>query len=78
MNTTLQSQSMCVSNHDEMRAADGAVRTHYQEYASWLSAMPPERIQQKRHEAEIAFHRVGITFAVYGEDTGSERLIPST
>jgi uncharacterized circularly permuted ATP-grasp superfamily protein len=71
-----QTQSMGVSSYDEMRAADGAVRAHYQEYASWLSATPPERIRQKRHEAEIAFHRVGITFAVYGEDTGNERLIP--
>ena len=76
MNTASQTQSMGVVNYDEMRAADGAVRAHYQEYASWLAAMPPERIRQKRHEAEIAFHRVGITFAVYGEDTGTERLIP--
>ena len=24
----------------------------------------------------MLFHRVGITFAVYGEDAGAERLIP--
>ena len=35
-----------------------------------------DRIAQKRDEAERAFHRVGITFAVYGEDSGTERLIP--
>jgi uncharacterized circularly permuted ATP-grasp superfamily protein len=33
-------------------------------------------IARKRDEADIAFHRVGITFAVYGEDSGKERLIP--
>jgi uncharacterized circularly permuted ATP-grasp superfamily protein len=71
-----QSQSTSSSNFDEMRAADGSIRPHYQEYASWLSAMPPERVRQKRKEADVAFHRVGITFAVYGEETGSERLIP--
>jgi uncharacterized circularly permuted ATP-grasp superfamily protein len=76
MNTASQMQSMGVVDYDEMRAAEGVVRPHYQAYASWLAAMPPERILQKRHEAEIAFHRVGITFAVYGEDTGTERLIP--
>jgi uncharacterized circularly permuted ATP-grasp superfamily protein len=76
MQNAFQTQSMSVSNYDEMRAVDGSVRAHYQEYASWLSATPPERIRQKRREAEIAFHRVGITFAVYGEDTGNERLIP--
>ena len=62
--------------YDEMRASDAAVREHYAPFESWLSGMPPERLQQKRAEAEIAFHRVGITFAVYGEETGSERLIP--
>ncbi|MBE0621111.1 MAG: circularly permuted type 2 ATP-grasp protein [Burkholderiales bacterium] len=62
--------------YDEMRPAEGEVRPHYQVYESWLAAMPPERIRQKRNEADIAFHRVGITFAVYGEQTGSERLIP--
>ena len=33
-------------------------------------------MRQKRGEAERAFHRLGITFAVYGEDSGTERLIP--
>ena len=35
-----------------------------------------ERIARKRAEADLAFHRVGITFAVYGEEAGKERLIP--
>ena len=35
-----------------------------------------DRIGQKRDEAERAFHRIGITFAVCGEDAGTERLIP--
>ena len=30
----------------------------------------------RAREAEVAFHRVGITFAVYGEAEGTERLIP--
>jgi uncharacterized circularly permuted ATP-grasp superfamily protein len=56
---------------------DGAaVRPHYQEFSDWLSRTPADKIAQKRDEAERAFHRVGITFAVYGEDSGTERLIP--
>jgi uncharacterized circularly permuted ATP-grasp superfamily protein len=62
--------------YDEMRGADGRVREHYAAVERWLAGMPPERIQQKRREAEMLFHRVGITFAVYGDDTGTERLIP--
>ena len=59
-----------------MRAPDGAVRAHYRAFADWLDRTPNERIAQKRGEAERAFHRVGITFAVYGEQAGTERLIP--
>ena len=62
--------------YDEMYDADGSVRESYQGYANWLQSTPGEVIARKREEAEIAFHRVGITFAVYGEDTGQERLIP--
>jgi uncharacterized circularly permuted ATP-grasp superfamily protein len=36
--------------------------------AAWLAATPPERIARKRAEADALFHRVGITFAVYGEE----------
>ena len=61
---------------DEMRAADGALRPHYRAFADWLERTPPDRIAQKRGEAERIFHRVGITFAVYGEQAGTERLIP--
>jgi uncharacterized circularly permuted ATP-grasp superfamily protein len=62
--------------YDEMHAADGSVRESYRSYADWLQATPAEVITRKREEADIAFHRVGITFAVYGEDSGQERLIP--
>ncbi|WP_459761409.1 circularly permuted type 2 ATP-grasp protein, partial [Lacticaseibacillus paracasei] len=48
----------------------------YQTYRRWLSETPDERIARKRAEADIAFRRVGITFAVYGEEAGTERLIP--
>ncbi len=62
--------------YDEMQAPDGAIRPHYRAFADWLGRTPEDRIAQKRDEAERAFHRVGITFAVYGEDSGTERLIP--
>ena len=62
--------------YDEMRAGDGAIRPHYRAFADWLERTPPDRIAQKREEAERLFHRVGITFTVYGEAAGTERLIP--
>ncbi|MCM2328344.1 MAG: circularly permuted type 2 ATP-grasp protein [Lysobacter sp.] len=62
--------------YNEMLAEDGSVRPHYAAFADWLRDMPPERIAQNRHAADLLFHRVGITFAVYGEASGTERLIP--
>ncbi|WP_298398930.1 circularly permuted type 2 ATP-grasp protein [uncultured Azonexus sp.] len=62
--------------YNEMYDADGGVREHYKRYEAWLKETPPERIERKRAEADLAFHRVGITFAVYGEEAGKERLIP--
>jgi len=64
------------SPYNEMFAADGAVRPHYAAFADWLRDTPPERVAQNRHAADLLFHRVGITFAVYGEASGTERLIP--
>jgi uncharacterized circularly permuted ATP-grasp superfamily protein len=61
---------------DEMTQTSGGVRAHYAPYHAWLDGMPSERIAQKRTEAEMLFHRLGITFAVYGEEEGTERLIP--
>jgi uncharacterized circularly permuted ATP-grasp superfamily protein len=67
---------MSVRPYDEMIAADGSFRAHYRSFADWLDRTNADRIAQKREEATRAFHRVGITFAVYGEDEGTERLIP--
>ena len=62
---------------DEMYV-DGpsSVRAHYRQFQQWLLQQPPETIDRKRTEADFIFRRVGITFAVYGNDAGTERLIP--
>jgi uncharacterized circularly permuted ATP-grasp superfamily protein len=61
---------------DEMSDAAGEVRPHYRAFAGWLAAIDGERLRRKRAEADLTFHRMGITFAVYGEEAGKERLIP--
>ena len=62
--------------YDEMRSDAEHCREHYQPYARWLAEQSTSRLEQKRAEADALFHRLGITFAVYGEEEGSERLIP--
>jgi uncharacterized circularly permuted ATP-grasp superfamily protein len=61
---------------DELYKPDGSARAHYAPFRDWLATMPAETIAEKRAEADSAFHRYGITFAVYGEEAGTERLIP--
>ncbi len=62
---------------NEMYADDTAEpRPHYREFHRWLDEQPPDIVARKRVEADLMFRRVGITFAVYGSDAGTERLIP--
>jgi uncharacterized circularly permuted ATP-grasp superfamily protein len=68
---------MALQYYNEMfQSQGGSVRKHYQPLADWLQSTPPERLAQNRHAADLLFHRVGITFAVYGDAAGTERLIP--
>jgi len=69
---------------DEIYDGDDRVRAHYREFERWLSEQTPEAMQFKRAEADLVFRRVGVTFAVYGDQDGgngeageaNERLIP--
>ncbi|WP_211162875.1 circularly permuted type 2 ATP-grasp protein [Aromatoleum diolicum] len=62
--------------YDEMHDTAGTTRPHYAHFEAWANALPPELMARKRAEADLAFRRLGITFAVYGEEAGTERLIP--
>jgi uncharacterized circularly permuted ATP-grasp superfamily protein len=62
---------------NEMYSSDGTqARPHYREFEHWLSQQALDMLERKRIEADLNFRRVGITFAVYGSDAGTERLIP--
>lgn len=61
---------------DEMHIAGGGVRNAYQKYADWLHSTPPELLTRKHSQADMLFRRLGITFTVYGQDEGTERMIP--
>jgi len=62
--------------YDEMRHHDEVVRPHYARFERWLAKQGNEAIARKRAEADLLFRRVGITFAVNGDLSGTERLIP--
>ena len=56
--------------------ADSGVREHYRAFDDWLQSQSAVSLADKRAEADLIFRRVGITFAVYGSEAGTERLIP--
>jgi uncharacterized circularly permuted ATP-grasp superfamily protein len=70
---------MAATAFDEMRGGSNGpdgVRSAYACLSDWLKEQPPEFFNTRRSQAELFFRRVGITFAVYGENETSERLIP--
>lgn len=62
--------------YNEMYDAQGVCRAHYKAFSTWLSDTPPDLLAQRRREADLLFHRAGITFTLYGDDQGTERLLP--
>ena len=58
---------------DEMKSSHGGVRSPYQAYENWLLSVPPDLLPRKNEQADALFRRLGITFAVYGDQEGTER-----
>jgi uncharacterized circularly permuted ATP-grasp superfamily protein len=61
---------------DEMSGFGDGLRAPYKAFAEWLGVQHLDMLATKTSEAEILFRRSGITFAVYGAEDTSERLIP--
>src|SRR4051794_2068073 len=61
---------------DEMNGTGGGVREPYASVHQWLQTQKIDDLKRKREDAEALFRRTGITFAVYGDDAATERLIP--
>ena len=61
---------------DEMFSAPGQVRPHYRALYEQLAGMTPETFDDRRRAADAAFLGQGITFTVYAEEEGIERVFP--
>jgi uncharacterized circularly permuted ATP-grasp superfamily protein len=61
---------------DEMRAPDGKARPHYEAVARALSLLPPDELSRKEELAKQLFMNQGITFTVYFDNEGIERIFP--
>jgi uncharacterized circularly permuted ATP-grasp superfamily protein len=64
---------------DEMNGTPNghaAIRSAYSQLKRWLDETPPDVLDARRSQAELFFRKLGITFAVYGDNESTERLIP--
>ena len=62
--------------YDEMFAAPGVPRPHYAKMFRKLKATPPAQFEERRQLADLSFLLQGITFTVYSDGQGTERLFP--
>ena len=49
---------------------------HSKVFWQWLTEQPKSVLEKAQQDADLLFRRVGITFNVYGDEAGAERLIP--
>ena len=61
---------------DEIFEADGAVRPPYKSLVARLRAIASEELGRRERLRDAIFRSLGITFAVYGEAAGVERVWP--
>ncbi len=69
-------QSHTSIRFDEMIDAEGQVRPAYAGFREWFDEQDASWLRRQTAEAERFFRRTGITFNVYGDNAGEERLIP--
>ena len=62
--------------YDEMMEPGGAVRPHYQHFMKHFETVSPEEFEAKRAAVDLSFLRQGVTFNVYGDSQGTERIFP--
>ncbi len=62
---------------DEMFEPNGkTVRPHYRRLAERLTTLPAADFNQRRAAVDLAFLRRGVTFTVYNDSEGTERIFP--
>lgn len=61
---------------DEMVDQQGRPRPHYSKVREHFKALTPEEFEHKRRSVDVAFLRQGVTFNVYGDSAGTEKIFP--
>ena len=61
---------------DEMVAGTGEVRPHYRRFQELFAGMSLKEFTQRCQSVDLAFLRQGVTFNVYGDSQGTEKIFP--
>ena len=61
---------------DEMFAAPGEPRDYYAPVVEKLANLGPAAFDRRRRMADVSFRNQGITFTVYGDQRGVEKIFP--
>ena len=61
---------------DEMFLSDGSVRPHYSRLAKRLGTLEEPEFEKRRAMVDLAFLQRGVTFTVYNDSEGTERIFP--
>ncbi len=61
---------------DEMVDESGAIRPHYRRFRELFDGLDFEEFDHKRQAVDLAFLRQGVTFNVYGDSAGTEKIFP--
>ena len=62
--------------YDEMFERPGVPRRHYAKFFERISKLAPAQFEERRKLADLSFLMQGITFTVYSDGRGTERLFP--
>jgi uncharacterized circularly permuted ATP-grasp superfamily protein len=65
-----------LAGYDEAFDAQGHPRPHYAPAVEALGRLTPRQVQRRERLQDVALRNHGITFNVYGEDEGEERVFP--
>ncbi|MBD2077811.1 circularly permuted type 2 ATP-grasp protein [Phormidium sp. FACHB-592] len=62
--------------YDELFASEGKPRPDAMPLVNRIDSLSREEVQRRQEAAQIALFKMGVTFNVYSDDQGTERIIP--
>ena len=62
--------------YDELFIAKGEARSHSLSLIEQMISLGIEKLEQQRSTAEVALFKLGVTFNVYSDDKGVEKIFP--